>query len=183
MNVLLWHKDMPPGLCGITALGYCGCLCFLKHRGLAVHVILILRARRKICTYLRVAQKLSLILLLVLFWRTTNVFNDAAWISLSFPLFKPKKLEIIFIPPLYLRCHPCISTESFVLHVKSFTARRQCCCMCHAQIRLMGGRGSAELTIKGSAVIHSPITGRSTPSLRTHMTTMAHFSSLSDRYV
>lgn len=138
---------------------------------------------QKICTYLRVAQKLSLILLLPLFWRTTSVFNDAAWIFSFFSSFQPKKLEIIFIPPLYLRCHPCISTESFVLHVKSFTARRQCCCMCAAQIRLMGGRGSAELTIKGSAVIHSPITGRSTPSLRTHMTTMAHFSSLSDRYV
>lgn len=51
---------------------------------------------QKICTYLRVAQKLSLIPLLALFWRTTSVFNDAARISLSFPLFKAKKARNYF---------------------------------------------------------------------------------------
>lgn len=38
--------------------------------------------------------------------------------------------------------------------------------VCHSN-RLMGGRGSAELTIKGPAVIHSPTASHSTPNLRT----------------
>lgn len=42
---------------------------------------------------------------------------------------------------------------------------------------LMGGRGSAELTIKGPAVIHNPITSRSTPKPGKRMTTMARFCS------
>lgn len=36
MNVLLWHKDMPPGHCGISALEYSDCFAFLKHRRPAV---------------------------------------------------------------------------------------------------------------------------------------------------
>lgn len=70
------------------------------------------KGSQKICTYLRVAQKLSLILLLELFWRTTSVFNDAAWISLSFPLFSPKSLKlfsfllcICAVIPAYQRNH------------------------------------------------------------------------------
>lgn len=42
---------------------------------------------------------------------------------------------------------------------------------------LMGGRGSAELTIKGPAVTHNPITSHSTPKPGSRTTTMERFCS------
>lgn len=94
----------------------------------------------------------------------------------SFSFFWLKRLKWFSFSGVFTLSSPCINQiicplcaifswwESVLLYVRQSDW-------------LMGGRGSAELTIKGPAVTHNPITSRSTPKLGSCTTTMAQFCS------
>lgn len=86
-----------------------------------------------------------------------------------------KRLKWLSFSSVFTLSPPC---HRWSFYVKSFTGRRPCNCTCGVQIDSWGGHGSAELTIKGPAVIQSAITSRATSNPLTAARLQWHISVL-----
>ena len=169
MNVLWWHKDTPPGRQGISAQQrpLCfesteGCLCYSNVE--------------KVCGFLPRNNSLQKQTAPYAIAAIKTIVPDTSSFFLFFFFFQLKRLKCFSFSGVFTLSSPCFNEvicplcaifswwESVILYVRRSDW-------------LMGGRGSAELTIKGPAVTHSPITSRSAPKPASRTTTMAHFCS------
>lgn len=168
MNVLLWHKDTMSGRRGISAQQRL--VCFLKHGRL----FMLFKCREGVRPRNNSLQTQTAPYAIA---AMKTIVRDTAWFFFLLSFFSQlKRLKWFSFSGVFMLSSPCINRVIWPL-CAIFGWWESVLLYARRSDWLMGGRRSAELTIKGPAVIHNPITSRSTPKPGNRTTTMARFGS------